>query len=219
MLITLRTKKSSFAAVSFAALLLACTPASVLANHACSATAHVVAPGAPTVSSGYSQYLTLTNAAWVVFFVSLVRFWTREGDAKPSRFNLDELIAGDNVAYNLGVFIDDEIIGHQGKKPYAMIDEEKGRLQVSTPCWPKGVYGWAAYYFKPVLSAIGSTAFIYLVCKTATDPRTKTEGFISVFGKRINECTGLSIKVDSKMTELGFGVALNKTGSALAPAC
>lgn len=100
------------------------------------------------------------KATVVAIFAMLTRYLTREGDSKPVRYNLDELFAGQNVQDNLFYLIDDGVIGHKAKKPYAVIDAENGRLAISTPAWPKGLMGWADFYKGGVLGALAVSILV-----------------------------------------------------------
>ncbi|MCX5921787.1 MAG: hypothetical protein NTX86_00445 [Candidatus Dependentiae bacterium] len=146
------------------------------------------------------------TTAVAALFAATLRFYTREGGNKPARYNLDELFVGENVTDNLFYLLDDGLIGHKGRKPYAMIDMESGRLTVSSAAYPKGLGGWFHYYFKSILTAVGITATLVIVAQIAADT---TEGtFCEKFVERTKHLgTGFF-----KFSDAGLNVFLGTPG-------
>lgn len=241
MLTAIQNKKSSIAAGLFAALLLTCSPV-VLADNSCATTTPTTI--VPTTTKSDS-YFTLTNAAWVTFFLMIARLWTREGDNSPVKYNLDELALFENVPNNLYYLVDDGIIGHFGKKPYLTVDMDNSRVEValvdktdengniikdaqgnkikvSTAVWPKGLMGWAAFYIKPLIAAAGVTVFIKTLLETQSALNAGT--ILDKDGKKITDFvngffTLMSNKYGKsigKFTDYGTAPSVSAIGGSIA---
>lgn len=229
MIAAIQKMKSTFAAGLFAALVISSTP--VFAGPSVS-----TAPSAtPAVTSSYSDYLTVGNAAWFTFFLMLTRLWTREGDTAPVKYNLDELAIGENVANNLYYLVDDGVIGHFGKKPYLTVDTDNSRVEValgdaedangkpikdaqgnkikvSTACYPKGLMGWAAYYYKPLMGAMGVTVFFKELIEATAEANATNRNLMEVLTERLNKKYGATLK---KFTDLGTAPFIAAVGGIL----
>jgi hypothetical protein len=134
----------------------------------------------PSLISKVAKVLTVSFLAGC-----LIRLNTKEPDTKPVRYNLDELMAGQNVKENLLYVLDDGVIGQYIKKPYVTVDPDNARVTVSTFAPPKGIMGWFAFYYKGVLTGAGMTWFIYTLAQTICDPNVSPENLIATFAKKV----------------------------------
>ncbi len=209
--------QKSISAGIFAALLLSCTP---VVNAS-------AAPSTTTAKKCNHSYFTLGNAAYFTLFLLVARLWTREGDNSAVRYNLEELALLENVPANLYYLVDDGVIGHFGKKPYLTVDMDNSRVEVpladktdengkiikdaqgnkikvSTAVWPKGLMGWAAFYIKPIIAAVGVTVFTKILFDAANEIKSG-ETFIEAFARQLKAQTTFSI---GKFTDYGAASSL-----------
>lgn len=131
--------------------------------------------------------LNATNVMLIsALAASLIRFWTREGDNNPSRFDWDKIAAGQDIANQSLCFVDDEIIGHSGKGSYQMADPKTGGTKFSTPVEPKGLFGYISAYHKAVIKALGAAWLTAMVIKVLSENHKK-EQFFKALGKELNQ--------------------------------
>lgn len=107
-----------------------------------------------------------------------LRFFTREGDNTPSRFNWEKIAQGEDLLNQSFYLVDDELIGHVGTKSYDEINKENGRVERVNAHYPKGLGGWTAFYYKTILSALGTTWVVVTAARVAALPDTTPENFI-----------------------------------------
>jgi hypothetical protein len=133
-------KKATVAKVTLAGLLLSFAP---------SMQAMSLVPSYETVVS------TSKKAAYLIGFLSLVRFFSRKPDNKPARYNLDELAAGENIKNNLFYLYDDGLLGHMKESSVLKANPENdNKIEVTETINQKGLLGTAALYAKPVAMAL-----------------------------------------------------------------
>jgi len=151
----------------------------------------VVASSAPEHASTIETLeLNATNIALVsALAASLIRFWTREGNNNPSRFDWDQLASGQDPVNQSLYFVDDEIIGHSGKGSYQQADTKTGETKFSTPVEPKGLFGFISAHHKGVIKALGATWLTVTVVELLSDEnnRKKPEEFIKALGAKIKQ--------------------------------
>lgn len=110
--------------------------------------------------------LNATNVVLVsALAASLIRFWTREGNNNPSRFEWDKIASGEDLANQSLYFVDDEVIGHAGKGSFQQFDPVTGGTKFSKPVAPKGIFGYISAYHKGVIKALGATWLTVVVAR------------------------------------------------------
>lgn len=168
MMITMQKNKKSLARLSLAVMLLTSVP---------SVQAFDILPSKATVSN------IANKTAYAALLAASIRFWTRKPTNAPVRYNIDELLAGQNVQDNL-FFLFDDGIGHAGKDSYAKVDAESGKIKWSEEVAPKGL-GWVHFYFKPLVAALGTAAAVAVIAQVITDPATTSANFIEQLGNKV----------------------------------
>lgn len=150
-----------------------------------SAQAFSYVPSVETIKNSTVQ------AAYASLFLAAFRFWSREPDKNPSRFDYDtfinELGSVKNTTYNVGVFVDDNVLGHvrKGGTPFANL-ENGGKFETGPGIPSKGFVGMVHSYWKPLVAAFGSVVAFQMVVKAASDSKTKEE-FTNKFFKALSD--------------------------------
>lgn len=137
--------KANIAKASLAGLLIALTPS-------------VQAISLPSTDS----FISAGKKVGLAYaFVQLVRFLKRKPTNAPNRYNLDELMAGQNVADNLWYLHEDGIWGHQESSSVLKASPENDHKLVFTEAASaRGLVGNAATYAKPVAVAYALMALL-----------------------------------------------------------
>jgi len=117
------------------------------------------------------------------FLLAEIRFWTRDPDRLPSRCDLSRLKSSDVNWNDVWNVVDDGIIGQQYKSESLKVID--GKVVASTLKLPKGVLGYIHTYWGPVLQAVGTTYFVYLMERAIVDKDSK--GILSYLQKNNKE--------------------------------
>jgi hypothetical protein len=197
----MKQMKNSILSLAFAGLLASSAPSQ----------ANVVCDAVKNAYNKTTSTLTMKNLIIAATFGAALRFWTRDGNNSPVRYNLDELLVGENVQENLWYLMDDGVIGHAGKKPKLKVDES-GEIEIPNPVYPKGLMGWTHFYWKPILSAIGTAVFASLVYEAAKNSSTSKDFVAALRGSIEGKLKELGI---SKLSDLGVPAAAGALGYTL----
>ena len=107
------------------------------------------------VAPSYQAVISASQKiAYAVGFYSIFRFFSRKPDNKPNRYNIEELLAGQNVANNLYYLYDDGLIGHQKESSVLKANPENdNKLEFTESVPARGLFGNAISYAKPIAIA------------------------------------------------------------------
>lgn len=139
--------------------------------------------------------LNTTNSVLVTALAaSLIRFWTKDGDNRPSRFDWDQVAEGNDLLNQGKYLIDDELIGNGQKGSYQMVDPKTGLTRFSTRVEAKGLYGFISKYHKDVIKAVGFTWLTMTVVRILSNPlnRLTPETFLNALGAELDKLAAYS---------------------------
>lgn len=159
---------------------LSCTLAVVLAAQTYSSQALTV-----TIPK-LDTHNTLKYSGVALVAAGALRFFTREGDNLPSRFDWDQVAQGNDLLNQGKFFLDDELLGHAGSRPFDVINKENGRVERVNAYYPKGLAGWTATYYKSVLSALGATWLTVTAARLLALRDTTVENFVPRLANEIS---------------------------------
>lgn len=102
-------------------------------------------------------------------FYSAYEFYSRKPTNDPAAYNLDELLALNNVSENLKGLWFDGFWGHTGKSTSLKVDENGNVVADVTKVNPKGLMGNIVHNAKSIAAALGTTLAIKIILEALAD--------------------------------------------------
>jgi len=155
----------------------------------------VVAPAETPITTFEATPLNIALVGALAF--AMIRFWTREADSKPVRYDVDKILNFEDMPEQLFYILDDGVIGHSAKGSFQKagpVDPQTGKAttEFSTPVYPKGFFGWTSFYYKGIIKGVGTGWILWVAIETARDVGVNDSAkFIKAFGARMKNYLAL----------------------------